>query len=178
MNRNIPKTDFDEIFHLHFHAHFSILPRRQNSQILHSLKIMDKWIWNQKKNKTYFIFRIPRFLSWHPVLPCHFLANPLLSMFKAENQVWNKHAEAQLKKGRAYKKKMCTRKKLFLSENIKQSLKREISNFPQYHGKTFYSIQFQKIIFVSTYFFFISTPFFQLSLSVLISNLIFSLKCA
>ena len=31
----------------------------------------------------------------------------LLSTFKAENQVWNKHAEAQLKKGRAYKKKMC-----------------------------------------------------------------------
>ena len=31
----------------------------------------------------------------------------LLSTFKAENQVGNKHAEAQLKKGRAYKKKMC-----------------------------------------------------------------------
>ena len=28
-----------------------------------------------------------------------------ISTFKAENQVWNKHAEAQLKKGRAYKEK-------------------------------------------------------------------------
>ena len=31
----------------------------------------------------------------------------LLSTFKAENQVSNKHAEAQPKKGRAYKKKKC-----------------------------------------------------------------------